>query len=309
MMGSRGPRLHPYQNIMAKAFYSQDEAKAVLKTSEDGLKELVRDGRLTEYRDGQQLMYKGSQVEALATSMRSDAISLTDTSIGGDSGSASVIGLADSGSGSGVGLAKDDTAGGLALADESLAPTPRQSLGESGITIFGPEDELADPMAQTQVGDTSGEQVNLEGIGSGSGLLDLTQEVGEDTSFGAETFDEIMPGEGSGMGTMSGMEEMETGAIDTGAIPTGAARGMMVAYEAYDPQSPIYGGLAAGAAFAVLLGLLGVAAAAVGAAPGMVSMFFDDNGNMKTFMALGVLFAMPIVGAIIGLVGGKLATS
>ena len=64
-----------------------------------------------------------------------------------------------------------------------------------------------------------------------------------------------------------------------------------------------------GAAFAVLLGLLGVAAAAVGAAPGMVSMFFDDNGNMKTFMALGVLFAMPIVGAIIGLVGGKLASS
>ena len=296
---------------MAKAFYSQDEAKAVLKTSEDGLKELVRDGRLTEYRDGQQLMYKGSQVEALANSMRGDAISLTDTSIGGDSGSmsGSIIGLADSGSGSGAGLAKDDTAGGMALADEPPALTPRQSLGESGITIFGPEDELADPMAQTQIGDTSGEQVNLEGIGSGSGLLDLTQEVGEDTSFGAETFDEIMPGEGSGMGTMSGMEEMETGAIDTGAIPTGAARGMMVAYEAYDPQSPIFGGLAAGAAFAVLLGLLGVAAAAVGAAPGMVSMFFDDNGNMKTFMALGVLFAMPIVGAIIGLVGGKLASS
>ena len=164
---------------MAKAFYSQDEAKAVLKTSEDGLKELVRDGRLTEYRDGQQLMYKGSQVEALANSMRGDAISLTDTSIGGDSGSmsGSIIGLADSGSGSGAGLAKDDTAGGMALADEPPALTPRQSLGESGITIFGPEDELADPMAQTQIGDTSGEQVNLEGIGSGSGLLDLTQEV------------------------------------------------------------------------------------------------------------------------------------
>lgn len=296
---------------MAKAFYSQDEAKAALKTSEDGLKELVRDGRLTEYRDGQQLMYKGSQVESLASNLRSDAISLTDTSIGGDSGSmsGSIIGLADSG-GSNAGLAKDDTAGGFSLADEpEAAPTPRQSLSESGITIFGPEDELADPMAQTQIGDTSGEQVNLEGIGSGSGLLDLTQEVGEDTSFGAETFDEIMPGEGSGMGTMSGMEEMETGAIDTGAIPTGAARGTIVAYEVIDPQSPIFGGAAAGAAFAVLLGLLAVASAAVGAAPGMVSMFFDENGNMKTVMALGVLLAMPVIGAIIGLVGSKLATS
>ena len=293
---------------MAKAFYSQDEAKAALKTNEDGLKELVRDGRLTEYRDGQQLMYKGSQVEALANSMRSDAVSLSDAP-GADSGSmsGSIIGLADSGSA--AGLAKDDTAGGFALADDAeSAPASRQSLSESGITIFGPEDELADPMAQTQVGDTSGEQVNLEGIGSGSGLLDLTQEVGEDTSFGAETFDEIMPGEGSGMGTMSGMEDMETGAIDTGAIPTGA-RGMMVAYEPYDPQAPIFGGLAAGAAFAVLLGLLGVAAAATGAAPGMVSMFFDESGNMKTFMALGVLFALPVVGAIIGLVGSKLASS
>ncbi len=300
---------------MAKAFYSQDEAKAALNTTEDGLKELVREGRLTEYRDGQNLMYKGSQIEAIASERPGDSVNLSDT--GGPLGladsagaSGSAIGLADSGNaGSGAGVfAKDDTAGGFALSESDAGVSPvqqREQLSESGITIFGPDDSMADPMAQTTLGDTSGEQVNLEGIGSGSGLLDLTQEP-DDTSFGAETFDEIMPGE-TGMGTVSGMSDVDTG-IDTGAMPAGA-RGMVVAYEPYDPQAPIFGGLAAGAAFAVLLGLLGVAAAALGAAPGMLGMFYDDQGNVNTVMTLAVLLGLPILGAIIGAVGGRMATS
>lgn len=295
---------------MAKAFYSQDEAKAALHTTEDGLKELVREGRLTEYRDGQNLMYKGSQVESVAAEMpKGDAVKLADSTAGSsmDSGG-SIIGLASESGTGGAALAKDDTAGGFSLSDDEPAPQPsRASLSESGITIFGSEEDLADPMAQTQLGDTSGEQVNLEGIGSGSGLLDLTQEVGEDTSFGAETFDEIMPGSGS-MGTVSGMDDMDTGAIDTAALPPGA-RGQMIAYEPFDPQAPIYGGAAGGAAFAVLLGLLAVAAAAVGAAPGMLGIFFNEDGSVNTMWALLVLLAFPAVGALIGWIGGRVATS
>ena len=195
---------------MAKAFYTQDETKAALNVDDEGLKELSSSGRLTEYRDGQRLMYKGSQVEALVAEMgRGDAVDLSDTggAIGladssGASGSA--IGLAGGErSGSGPGIAADDTAGGFALSDSDAGVDPvmgsDMSASASGITIFGPDDSgIADPAAQTNLGDSSGEQVNLEGIGSGSGLLDLTQEP-DDTSFGAETFDEIMPGE-SGMG-------------------------------------------------------------------------------------------------------------
>jgi len=301
---------------MAKAFYSQDEAKVALNTTEDGLKDLVRDGRLTEYRDGQTLMYKGSQVEALVSELASkDEVALSDTG-GGiglvDSragGSGSAIGLADSaGKSGGAMFAKDDTAGGFSLSDSDAGPSPVQSraaLSESGITIFGPDDDMADPMAQTQLGDTSGEQVNLEGIGSGSGLLDLTQEP-DDTSFGAETFDEIMPGETGMGGTVSGMDDLE-GGIDTAAVPAGA-RGVVVAYEPYDPSAPIFGGLAGGAAFAVLLGLLGVAAAAVGAGPGMLGMFFNDEGGVNAGIALAVLLGLPIIGAIIGWIGGRVAT-
>ena len=305
---------------MAKAFYSQDEAKAALNTNENGLKELVREGRLTEYRDGQNLMYKGSQVEALAGELsKGDAVNLSDTggTIGlADSrgGSGSAIGLADTGRRGSAGggtasssgfITKEDTAGGFALTESDTGVDP-VSASASGITIFGPDESgIADPGAQTSLHDTSGEQVNLEGIGSGSGLLDLTQEP-DDTSFGAETFDEIMPGE-TGMGTVAGLGDTGAG-IDTGAMPAGV-RGAAMVYEPYDPSAPLFGGLAAGAAVAVLLGLLAVAAAALDAAPGLLGMFYNGDGTVNTVMVLAVLLGLPIVGLIIGAIGSRVASS
>ena len=47
-------------------------------------------------------------------------------------------------------------------------------------------------MAQTSIGSGIQDQINLEGVGSGSGLLDLTRES-DDTSLGAELLDEISP--------------------------------------------------------------------------------------------------------------------
>src|SRR5690606_37055176 len=191
---------------------------------------------------------------------RGDAVDLSDTggtigladSSGGAGGSGSAIGLAgNQRSGSGPGISADDTAGGFALSDSDAGVDPvmgsDMSASASGITIFGPDDSgIADPAAQTNLGDSSGEQVNLEGIGSGSGLLDLTQEP-DDTSFGAETFDEIMPGE-SGMGTAVGYET--DAGIDTGAAPVGT-RPVGMVYEPIDNSAPIFGGMAAGAAAVV----------------------------------------------------------
>lgn len=301
---------------MAKAFYTQDETKAALNVDDDGLKDLASEGRLTEYRDGQRLMYKGTQVEALAGEMgRGDAVDLSDTggtigladSSGGPGGSGSAIGLAgNQRSGSGPGISADDTAGGFSLSDSDAGvdPVMGSDAGASGITIFGPDDSgVADPAAQTNLGDSSGEQVNLEGIGSGSGLLDLTQEP-DDTSFGAETFDEIMPGE-SGMGTAVGYEA-DTG-IDTGAAPAGT-RPVGMVYEPPDASAPIFGGLAGGTAAVVLIGLLAVAAAALGADEGALSMLYSD-GEVNGPVALGLFLGLPIIGLIIGLIGGKMANS
>src|SRR5205814_6291151 len=67
-----------------------------------------------------------------------------------------------------------------------------------GVNVFGEEGPpKVDPMAQTAIGSGIQDQINLEGVGSGSGLLDLTRES-DDTSLGAELLDEISPSGGGG---------------------------------------------------------------------------------------------------------------
>jgi hypothetical protein len=80
-----------------------------------------------------------------------------------------------------------------------------------GISVFDEDDiaeESADPMAKTVMSGTSS-GTGLEGVGSGSGLLELTRES-DDTSLGAELLDEIYPGdEGTvemGEATRAGLE-------------------------------------------------------------------------------------------------------
>ena len=234
---------------MAKMFYTLDETKAALAQSEDQIKQLTRDGRLREFRDGPRLMFKADQVDALKSQIAGGGMDLGD-------GSGAPIGLADTGGGSSVGLnLADSVSSGLAgvagsglgsglgsgvgsgaagsgmmhLKDEDTAlaadlglsgtlggiPSPGRtgggsmggsmggSLGGSmggsvgsrqGINVFGDDTHLpADPMAQTAMpglgSGASGSDLNLEGIGSGSGLLDLTRESDE-TSLGAELIDE-----------------------------------------------------------------------------------------------------------------------
>jgi hypothetical protein len=54
---------------MAKMFYTLDETKAALGRNDEGIKQLSREGRLREFRDGQKLMFKADQVEALKAEM------------------------------------------------------------------------------------------------------------------------------------------------------------------------------------------------------------------------------------------------
>ncbi len=209
---------------MAKMFYTLDETKVALGKSEDDIRQLAREGQLREFRDGPRLMFKADQVEQLKQQLTggggSDQVELS-----GDTGAP--IGLADSktGSGSGISLApetapptppamaKEDTAAGLdvglsgslggSLGGASLAGSiggtsaamggPR-TQAKPGINVFGADEtpESVDPMAQTHITPPR-DQISLEGVGSGSGLLDLTRET-DDTSLGAALLDEISPG-------------------------------------------------------------------------------------------------------------------
>ncbi len=71
------------------------------------------------------------------------------------------------------------------------APKPAAPAARKGISVFD-DDELeieSDPMGETQIAASVKE---LDSVGSGSGLLDLTRES-DDTSLGAELLDVISP--------------------------------------------------------------------------------------------------------------------
>src|SRR6478735_9665673 len=98
---------------MAKMFYTLDEAKAALGKNEEEIKQLAREGRLREFRDGPRLMFKADQVEALKAEIGglggghdsgpspSDSIGISDTG--------APIGLVDSRGASGTGISLVDT--------------------------------------------------------------------------------------------------------------------------------------------------------------------------------------------------------
>ena len=194
---------------MAKMFYTLEEASEKLGLDADAVKEMATEGKLQQFRDRDKLMFKREQVDKLA--------GVEDLSGASDSG----IQLADPG--------PDDTDA-ISLAEESQFGGSRagDSLAGTGISVFDADEvDGADPMAQTQV-TASGiddEELALESVGSGSGLLDLTRES-DDTSLGAELLDEIYPGGGdTGTGASIadfGMESSIGSSIGSSGVFDGA---------------------------------------------------------------------------------------
>src|SRR3712207_2302814 len=181
---------------MAKMFYTMDETKAALGRSEDQIKELSREGRLREFRDGTRLMFKADQVEGLKSELGSSVGSGDQVDLG-PSDSGAHIGLVDSNlgpSGTSITLTDSDLGpspgGGMKMKEDTAlaadlglsgsmggVPSPGRvspggsisglsgtSPGRSGITVFQPDEvEHADPMAQTNISGSVADQVNLEG--------------------------------------------------------------------------------------------------------------------------------------------------
>jgi hypothetical protein len=51
--------------MMAKMFYTLEEAKGALGRSEEEIKQFAREGRLREFRDGSRVLFKADQVSRL----------------------------------------------------------------------------------------------------------------------------------------------------------------------------------------------------------------------------------------------------
>lgn len=333
--------------MMAKMFYTLDETKVALNKNEEEIKQLAREGRLREFRDGPRLMFKADQVETLKSEMTGgprggDQVDLSAETTGplglvdSRGASGSVISLADTGSRAGssvgIGLApKDDTALAADISSGSLGGVPSpgkpgsgsglagSAAGRSAINVFSPDEASADPSAQTNIQSGISDQVNIEGVGSGSGLLDLTRES-DDTSLGAELLDEISPGGSSGSrrgitgiggtgvgGTGAGGTAVGGTAAGASGIAASVGRGGRVVsgtpiyIEARDTASGLLGGMALAASLFLIFNGIVLVAAILGTKPEFINF---AKGQPTLYLAGGGI-ALAVVMGLIGWVIGK----
>jgi excisionase family DNA binding protein len=305
---------------MAKMFYTTEEAAARLGATPDQVKQFITENKLREFRDGARVMFKVDQVDRLATDLKSgskgDSIGLAPASAGSDSG----IDLAPAGSGSSVGgldaISLSDTSGSTNASKEDTVVTgvPGKVKSESSNV----PKSSGDSAAQTQIQSAIDDQFSLEGVGSGSGLLDLTRER-DDTSLGAELLDEIYPGgEGGksegGIGSSSGIFEQPSaaemlsgpsGLEHIAATPPMAPVGQAEIVEAYDSSSGLFGGMALAASLVMGFTLLVVSLNFQDINPEWVKALTADS--TKIFIFAGVMVLVSILLSMVGLFWGKAA--
>lgn len=326
---------------MAKMFYSAKEAAEKLGKTETELKDLVRSGKLREFRDAGTINYKVGDVDSLLKSgvnapvaakpAASGKSGVARSSLSGKSGVAKSAAGSKAGSSapgsasqsgeillepaddSGIGLVPsasdvmslegvdaEDTAVGAKAEKKKKEGSAIPSVG---MNVFDDDelDEHVDPLAQTAVSDVAG--LGLEGVGSGSGILDLTRES-DDTSLGAELLEEIYTGdeqpEGTG-GTVEmgedtragldaavGVEEadeppptadaFEPAAAATTVTPSVRQRTTVTKVLEYGPDAVSTSLTAAMAVAVAVIWIAGIAAAAAlqGVSPSLVTSIYSN---------------------------------
>lgn len=281
---------------MAKMFYTLEEVAEKLGKSEDEVKEMAKSGQIQEFRDRDKLMFKVEQIDLIAGGDDDEldddlTLDLSDSGGGSDSG----LDLADTDAkgGSGIALSDTDSSGGSGI---DLTDTSQGKVGEkesddesqkqksdsregTGISVFDTDhgeeggEQRPGPASsssgsadfdaeQTQVGDDLGDDdLGLENVASGSGLLDLTKES-EDTALGAELLEEVYSSEDSNIdmpagasGLFEATPESEGGDAEQFHAPGGAA-GVATYSVAYDGSGS---GLGVGMMIGALISLVCVA--------------------------------------------------
>ena len=122
---------------MAKMFYTLDETKAAMGRNEEEIKQLSREGRLREFRDGPRLMFKADQVESLKSEMGGGGASSAAISDSGISDTGAPIGLVDSRGASGTGISLVDTDAGRSIGG-SMGGSVGGSMGGTGSAMAMP---------------------------------------------------------------------------------------------------------------------------------------------------------------------------
>lgn len=188
---------------MAGMFYSRQETAEKLNISEEQVDELVKEGKLREFRDGANVLFKVEEVEALMSGAGSTVPEGAPAEPKKEAEADEISLAAEAG---------EDTAGGEELmeADTVVAGEGINVLGETDSEVSTTDDTTGETKGGTDEAllEEIEEDVNLDTFGSGSGLLDLSLQA-DDTSLGS-ILDEIYTAEGE-------QETREDSALDIGA--------------------------------------------------------------------------------------------
>lgn len=273
-----------WELVMAKLFYSLEEAAAKLGKTPDQVRELATNGQLPEFRDRDRLMFKVEHVDLLAGTDKDEEL----------------IPLADSGELEPLSVSSSASA---------MDVLPQENAKEAtGISIFDTDStEDSDPSAVTQITTASSAPPMKDPgrSGSGSGLLDMTKDV-DDTSLGANLLDDVYGGSetvaqqtteepaqnegGLFESAPSGMGEAEAAAVGAAAAP------MFVSQEFYDGAgSGLAGGLAFGAVASLLVAGFAVVLGISGTGGDLINTLGD---NLWAFV--GGLGGLTVLGGLLG---------
>lgn len=258
--------------MMAKMFYTIEEAAEKLGKSVDEVQDMARSGQIQEFRDRDKLMFKVDQIDLLA---------------GDDDEEIGPISLESSGSGTGIPLADS----GLGLSD---------SREGTGISVFD-TDHGFDDSDQTHIGETMDEELSLESVGSGSGLLDLTRES-DDTALGAELLEDAYNAEDNFEipANASGLFEATSDTDTTTEFAPAPGPALPMVVEEYDGSgSGLSVGLLIGAVVALVLVMIIAVVGLTNATPAP-AMTIASNLWMWVGGLAGVVLVLGAVGWFIG---------
>jgi hypothetical protein len=311
--------------MMAGMFYSLQEVAAKLNRTEEEVKEIIKQGRLREFRDGPNLLFKVDEVEAL----------MSDTSIAASKRtSAKAEQATDEDE---ISLAPERS-GGPAKEDESAGADTVAMTGK-GIDVLGETDgdyKLADDtLGETKIvpdeglaGDTLGEtkaasggasleeieeDVNLDTFGSGSGLLDLSLQA-DDTSLGGILDEIYTPGGeegkgGEGVAEASAVEvaaEAEQLMPDEGLAESEAGPEAPAIVQAYAEPAPDVISNALGLMlFLPLLAIVYTAIVAVAGFNNMMPAVLTAIQKLIWYIVIGAVLAAGLIIGVAFMLGGK----
>lgn len=306
---------------MAGMFYSLQEVAEKLNKTEEEVKEIIKQGRLREFRDGQNLLFKVDEVEALM----SDTSIMTPKEAPVETEQEAVeeeISLAPEPAETPAAAGELTDADTVAAGEEISAPGKTDTGYPPAEDMMDETKAASDEVSLASSGGEASleeieEDISLDSFGSGSGLLDLSLQA-DDTSLGG-ILDEIYTPEGEGgqeqevgtpgsaMEVAAETEQMLAGEELAGTEPVPEAAAIVQAYGEPEPDtiSNAFGYML----FLPLLVIVYTAIVATTGFKGVMPVILEKIQGIIWYVMIGVAVAAGLViGAAFMLSGERAKT-